>query len=236
MNMQLHLSWMRRLLQRLIARSLSAKGTTLMRLYYSPAACSMAAHITAREAGLPVSLVRVDLRTHRTEDGSDYYKINPKGYVPALELPDGAVLTEVAAIVQYLADQAPQSGLAPAAGTLERYRLQEWLTFISSELHKAMGPLFYPNTTAEAKTAIKEKLAVRFAFIEKALAGRDYLTGQTFTAADAYAFTILNWTGMLGVDVQPYPQIRAYMDRVGSRSKVREVIRAEGVLKEAAAA
>lgn len=194
----------------------------------------MAAHITAREAGLPVSLVKVDLQTHKTEDGADYYTINPKGYVPAIELPDGNVLTEVAAIVQYLADQAPQTGLAPTAGTLERYRFQEWLTFISSELHKGLSPLFGPTATAEAKAAVRNRVAARLADFERALTGRDYLLGSRFTAADAYAFTILNWTGMLGVDLQPYPNIRAYMDRVAARPKVQEAMHAEGLLKAAA--
>ncbi len=205
-----------------------------MKLYYSPAACSMAAHITAREAGVPVTPVKVDLRTHRTEAGADYYAINPKGYVPALELPDGGVLTEVAAIVQYLADQQPASGLAPAAGTLERYRLQEWLTFISSELHKGLGPLWYPDTLAETKKSIKEKVAKRLAYLEGVLSGRPYLMGERFTAADAYAFTILNWTTLLGVDVAPYPKLRAYVDRVAARPKVQETLQAEGLLKAAA--
>lgn len=205
-----------------------------MKLYYAPGACSMAVHITAREAGLPVSLVKVDLRTHKTEDGTDFYSINPKGYVPAIELPDGGLLTEVAALVQYVAEQVPETGLAPAAGTPERYRFLEWLTFISSELHKGMSPLFHPMT-AEVKAATKEKLATRFAIIEKALAGRDYLTGSQFTAADAYAFTILNWTGMLSIDLQPFPAVRAFLERVAARPKVQETLRAEGLLKAAAA-
>lgn len=144
------------------------------------------------------------------------------------------MLTEVAAIVQYLADQAPQTGLAPTAGTLERYRFQEWLTFISSELHKGLSPLFGPTATAEAKAAAKNRVAARLADFERALTGRDYLLGSRFTAADAYAFTILNWTGMLGVDLQPYPNIRAYMDRVAARPKVQEAMHAEGLLKAAA--
>jgi glutathione S-transferase len=183
---------------------------------------------------VPVTPVKVDLRTHRTEAGADYYAINPKGYVPALELPDGGVLTEVAAIVQYLADQQPASGLAPAAGTLERYRLQEWLTFISSELHKGLGPLWYPDTLAETKKSIKEKVAKRLAYLEGVLSGRPYLMGERFTAADAYAFTILNWTKLLGVDVAPYPKLRAYVDRVAARPKVQETLQAEGLLKAAA--
>ena len=206
-----------------------------MKLYYSPGACSMAVHITAREAGVPVSLVKVDLRAHKTEDGTDFYSINPKGYVPAVELPEGGLLTEVAAVVQYVADKAPQSGLAPAAGAPERHRFLEWLTFISSELHKGMSPLFH-SLTAEAKAATKEKLATRFAILEKALTGRDYLTGSQFTAADAYAFTILNWTGMLNVDLQPFPAVRAFMDRVAARPAVQEAMRTEGILKAKAEA
>jgi glutathione S-transferase len=204
-----------------------------MKLYYSPGACSMAPHIVAREAGLEVTPVKVDLRTHKLEGGADFYAVNPKGYVPAIELPDGGVLTEVAAIVQYLADQAPQSGLAPAAGTPERYRFQEWLTFISSELHKGMGPLWHP-VPAEQKKGIKDKLATRFSYLEKVLGGRDYLNGAAFTAADAYAFTILSWTKFLDLDLEPYPRIRGYMDRIAARQAVQATLAAEGLLKQAA--
>ena len=204
-----------------------------MKLYYSPGACSLAVHIALREAGTPVSLVKVDLRSHRTEDSIDYYSVNPKGYVPALELPDGSLLTEVAAILQFAADQAPSAELAPPAGTLERARLHEWLTFVSSELHKGLGPLFHP-VSAETKAAIKEKLATRFRHLEKALAGRDYLMGSRFTVADAYAFTILNWAGMLNIDLAPFPAVRSYLVRVAARPQVQEALRAEGLLKAAA--
>ena len=204
-----------------------------MKLYYSPGACSMAAHIVAHEAGLDVTPVKVDLRTHKLEGGADFYAINPKGYVPAIEFPDGGIFTEAAAIVQYLADQAPDAGLAPAAGTLERYRFQEWLTFVSSELHRGMGPLWRP-VGADQKKAIKDKLATRFAYLENALAEGDYLTGPNFTAADAYAFTILNWTKFLDLDLEPYPRIRAYMDRIAARPAVQATMGAEGLLKQAA--
>lgn len=205
-----------------------------MKLYYSPGACSLAPHIVSREAGQPVDLVRVDLKAHKTESGDDYYAINPKGYVPAIQFDGGDVLTEVANLVQYIADKNPASNLAPAAGTMERYKFQEWLTFISSEIHKGFGPLFYPTTPEAMKQAARDKLATRFAWVDKQLAGKDYLTGKTFTAADAYAFTVLNWTGMLGVDLKPYPNIQAFMARVGGRPKVQEALRAEGLLQAAA--
>ena len=205
-----------------------------MKLYFSPGACSLAPHIVSHEAGQPVDLVKVDLRAHKTEAGEDYYGINPKGYVPALQLDGGELLTEVANLVQYLADRNPASGLAPAAGTLERYKLQEWLTFISSEIHKGFGPLFYPTTPEETKKTTRDKLATRFAWLDKQLAGKDYLTGKTFTAADAYAFTVLNWSGNVGVDLSPYGNIQAFMARVAARPRVQDAMRAEGLLKQAA--
>jgi glutathione S-transferase len=206
-----------------------------MKLYYSPGACSLAPHIVSREAGLDIELEKVDLGAKKTSSGSDFLAVNPKGYVPALQLDNGEVLTEAAALVQYLADQAPQSGLAPAAGTMERYRLIEWLTFISSELHKGLGALFNPKLSDDSKQASKEKIAVRLGWLDKQLAGRDYLTGSRFSVADAYAFTILNWSGMLNVDLSPYANIRAYMDRVAARPKVQDALRAEGLLKAQAA-
>lgn len=205
-----------------------------MKLYYAPGACSLAPHIVSRETGQPVDLVKVDLKSHRTEANADYYGVNPKGYVPALQLDSGEVLTEVANLVQYLSDQKPDSGLAPAFGTLDRYRLMEWLTFISSELHKGFGPLFYPTTPEETKKTARDKLASRFKWLDGKLAGKDYLMGKTFTAADAYAFTVLNWTGNLGIDLSAYPNVQAYMGRVAARPKVQEAMRAEGLLKQAA--
>lgn len=205
-----------------------------MELYYSPGACSLATHIISREADLPVSLVKVDLGTKKTATGADYLAINGKGYVPAIRFEDGEVMTEVAALLQVLADKNPAAGLAPAPGAPERYRLIEWLTFISSELHKGVGPLWNPTTPEEMKTATKEKLAGRLAWMESQLAGRDYLTGQ-FSIADAYAFTVLNWAGMLDVDLTPYPNIRAFIARVAARPKVQEALRAEGLLRAKAA-
>ena len=152
-----------------------------MKLYYAPGACSLAPHIVAREAGIPLGLEKVDLSSHTTETGANFRSINPKGYVPAIALDDGSVLTEVAAIIQYLADQGPGSGLAPANGTMERYRLIEWITFISSEIHKGFGPLWNPSTPEAVKAAAKEKLATRFAYLDKTLATRPFLTGATFT-------------------------------------------------------
>jgi glutathione S-transferase len=204
-----------------------------MKLYYAPGACSLAPHIVSREAGLPLDLEKIDFGTRKTEKGEDYLAINPKGYVPALRLDDGQVMTEVAAVLQYLADQRPQSNLVPAFGTVERYRLMEWLTFISSELHKSFGPLFDPKTSPDAKAAIKARLATRLKWLDGQLAGRDYLMGKQFSAADAYAFVVLNWAGMLDVDLSSYPNVRTFIDRVAARPQVKEALRAEGLLKTA---
>ena len=205
-----------------------------MKLYYSPGACSLAPHIVAREAGLPVDLVKVDLATHRTETGADYFGINPRGYVPALEI-DGELHTEVAALVQYLAEQAPGSTLLPPAGTMERFRVQQWLAFVSSELHKTFSPwLWHAETAEQTKQAAREKLAVRFAELDKHLADHAYLTGDTFTVADAYAFTIVNWSNFLKVDLKPYPNLSAFMARVAARPKVREALKAERLVAAAA--
>ena len=206
-----------------------------MELYYAPGACSLATHIVSREAGLAVNLVRVDMGTKKTEAGADYFAINGKGYVPAIRFDDGEVMIEVATLVQVLADKNPGAGLAPALGTQERYRLMEWLTFIGSEIHKGFAPLWYPTTPEATKTAIKQRLAMRFAWLEQQLAGRDYLMGARFSVADAYAFAILNWAGMLNVDVAPYPNIRAFLARIASRPKVQEALKAEGLLHDKAA-
>lgn len=200
-----------------------------MKLYYTPGACSLASHIVATEAGLPLQLVKVDLREHRSEDGSDFTAINPKGYVPALVLNDGEVLTEGVAIMQYLADLAPQSGLAPAAGTMARYRLQEWLTFVSSEIHKMFGPLWNPDIPEEIKEGARGRLARRFTWLDPELAHRSYLMGEAFTAADAYAFTVVNWCGFHQVDLAPYANLRAFMDRVRNRPKVQQALKEEGL-------
>lgn len=204
-----------------------------MKLYYSPGACSLSVHIATREAGLAVDLVKVDLASHRTEDGADYFTVNPKGYVPCLALPDGSVLTEVAALLQYVAEQKPETGLAPAYGTMERTRLQELLAFIGSEIHKGFGPLWNPATPDTVKDATKKKLAQRFTYLDSILADRPYLMGSTFTVADAYLFTIMSWAKHLAVDLAPYEHLRAFLGRVAARPKVRETLVAEGLLKSA---
>ena len=202
-----------------------------MKLYYSPGACSLSPHIVVREAGLPVTLVQASTKTHRLDDGTDYYGIHPKGYVPLLELDSGERLSEGPAIVQYLADRNPASGLAPAAGTMERYRLQEWLNFITSELHKQFGPMFAANTPEEYKKILREKIAGRYDWLSGELGGKDYLMGKQFTVADAYLYTILRWTGFVGMDLKRWPVLSAYESRVGSRPKVREALVAEGLIK-----
>jgi glutathione S-transferase len=205
-----------------------------MKLYYAPGACSLSPHIVSRELGIPVELKKVDNKTKTIEDGGDYWKVNPRGYVPALELDDGQVLTEGPAIVQYLADKKPDAGLAPKAGSLERYRLQEWLNFLTSEVHKAFSPLFKPNTPEEYKAITKQNIAARFDWIDKQLAGKDYLTGKQFTVADAYLFVLLGWTGPTGIDLARWPNLAAFHKRVGARPKVQEALQAEGLVKKAA--
>lgn len=206
-----------------------------MKLYYSPAACSLAVHIVAREAGLDFDLVKVDLLKHRTESGADLSAVNRKNYVPAIELDDGQVLTEVAALVQWVADQAPDSGLLPQAGTLERFRVQEWLNFVATELHKGFSPWLWHNDTAEStRDSVLNKLAARFALIEERLGSRSYLAGETFTVADAYAFTIINWSNFLKVDLGLFPRIRDYLARIEVRPSVQEAMSAEGLIRKAA--
>ena len=202
-----------------------------MKLYYSPGACSLSPHIVAIEAGLPIEFEKVDLGKHKTESGKDFMTINPKGYVPTLQLDDGTILTEGPAIVQYLADQKPGSGLAPANGSVERYKLQECLNFIGTELHKNFGPLFNPATPEAVKEMSKANITKRLAYLNDQLANKQYLLGNNFTVADAYAFTIINWTNFINMDLKPYPNIVAYMQRVGSRPKVQETLRAEGLMK-----
>ncbi len=203
-----------------------------MKLYYSPGACSLSPHIILREAGLKATSVKVDTKTHKTEDGGDYYAVNPKGYVPLLELDDGDRLTEGPAIVQYLADRNPASKLAPAAGTMERYHLQEWLNFTTAELHKQFSPLFQSTTPAEYKETLKEKIGQRFDWVDQQLKGRDYLMGSTFTVADAYLFTMLTWTKHVGIDLARWPVLTAYQARVAARPKVREAMISEGLIKQ----
>ena len=203
-----------------------------MKLYYSPGACSLSPHIVAREAGIAVDLKKVDLKTKTLADGgASYTALNAKGYVPALGLDDGSMLTEGPAIVQYLADQKPDSGLAPKSGTTDRLRLQEWLNFISSELHKAMGTFFNPKAPDDWKAAVTERLGVRMDYVAKELAGKQYLMGDKFSVADAYLFTILNWAPMVKFDMARWPAITEYYKRVAQRPKVQEALKAEGLVK-----
>jgi glutathione S-transferase len=202
-----------------------------MKLYYSPGACSLSPHIALLEAGLEADLVKVDLKSHKLDGGDDYYGVHVKGYVPLLELDDGQRLSEGPAIVQYIADRNPASGLAPAAGTLERYRLQEWLNFITSELHKSFSPLFDAAAPAEWKEIVKQRLGKRFDWLAEQLAGKDYLMGAQFTVADGYMFTVLNWTQWVGIDLKRWPVLAAYAARVAARPKVHEAMKAEGLVK-----
>jgi glutathione S-transferase len=207
-----------------------------MKLYYAPGTCSLSPHIVAREADIALELERVDIaaQPHRTASGQTFAAVNPKGYVPVLRLDDGQLLTEGVAIVQYLADLAPSSGLAPPAGTLERYRLQEWLTFISSELHKMFSPwLFHPELGDAAQRGARAKIADRFAFLDRHLEAQPYLMGQQFTIADAYAFTIVGWARLQRIDLADFPALKDYMERVAARPKVRDAMRAEGTLQAA---
>jgi glutathione S-transferase len=198
-----------------------------MKLYFAPGACSFSPHVALREAGLDFELVKVDLKTGKLADGGDFVRINPKGYVPALELDDGEVLTEGPAIVQYIADRKPEAGLAPKAGTFERYRLQEWLGFINSEIHKAFGPLFMPATPADYQAAAREKLAKRLSFVAEQLEKNDFLLGKQFGVADAYLHTTLNWTQWTGIDLARWPSLVAFQERVGSRPSVKAARAAE---------
>ena len=202
-----------------------------MKLYYSPGACSLSPHIVLREAGLAFDLVLASTKTHKLADGSDYYGINPLGYVPLLELDDGTRLREGPAIVQYIADQVPTRNLAPANGTLPRYRLQEWLTFIGTEVHKAFSPLFFPAMPEEGKQIYRDRLASRFQWIDGQLAGKAYLMGEHFSVADAYLFTVTNWAKPMNIDLSPYPNLVAMRDRVAARPAVQEAMKAEGLLK-----
>jgi glutathione S-transferase len=203
-----------------------------MKLYYAPGACSLSPHIVAMEAGIPLDLEKVDLKTHKTEHGDDYYAVNPKGYVPALRLDDGAVLTEGPAIVQYLADKKAETKLAPPAGTLERYRLDEWLTFINGEIHKAFFPLVAGGSDS-AKQEARAKVKKRFDYVEKQLAGKEFLMGDSFTVADAYFFVMLTWANHTGIDLNPFPNIASFFDRVAKRPAVRKTLQDEGLRKAA---
>jgi glutathione S-transferase len=202
-----------------------------MKLYYSPGACSLSPHIVLRESGLAFEPVLASTKTHKLQDGTDFYTINPKGYVPLLELADGSRLSEGPAIVQYIADQVPDKNLVPAAGSMARYRVQEWLNFISTELHKGFTPLFNPATPEDYKPSVKERLNGRLSWVDGQLAGKSYLMGDTFCVADAYLFTVANWTKFVGVDISSLANLGAFMGRVAARPAVQEALKAEGLIK-----
>lgn len=202
-----------------------------MKLYYAPGACSLSPHISLREAGVSFDLEKVDTSTRRTESGADYLSINPKGYVPALQLDGGEVLTEGAAVVQFIADSHPDAGLAPAGGTLERARLQEHLNFIASEMHKAFTPLFDPSAPEAAKQAAPAAVARRLDHVERLLAdGRAHLLGERFSVADAYLFTVASWTGPTGIGLDRWPRLASFVARVAARPSVQAAMWAEGLL------
>jgi glutathione S-transferase len=202
-----------------------------MKLYYSPGVCSLSPHIVLREAGLDAELIKVDIHAHVLEDGSDFHAINPRGYVPILVLDNGEQLSEGPAIVQYLADLKPAAGLAPASGTMARYRLQEWLNFITSELHKGFAPLFDATTPDSVKTATITKLGKRIGWVAEQLDTKPYVLGEQFSVADAYLYTILNWCRGAGIDLNDWPVLAAYQKRVAARPAVRDALKAEGLLR-----
>lgn len=202
-----------------------------MKLYYTPGACSLAPHIVLREANLRFELAKVDLGTKKTESGEDYLQVNPKGYVPALRLDDGQVLTEVGTVVQYLADLKPEAVLAPKLGTMERYRLMEWLNFISTEIHKSFGPLWNPQTPEAARQNAIALLGKRFDYLVGALGEQQYVTGEQFTIADAYLFVVTNWTNLHKIDLGKWPTLQRFMARVGERPSVQAAMRAEGLIQ-----
>ncbi|MDP1678790.1 MAG: glutathione transferase GstA [Candidatus Nitrotoga sp.] len=200
-----------------------------MKLFYSPGACTLSPHITLRELQLPFELVKVDLATKTEETGVSYWTHNPKGYVPALLLDNGELLTEGPAIVQYLADLVPEKKLAPANGTMERYRLQEMLNFITSELHKGMGVMFKPQLPADWRVVVVETLGKRMDFLSNKLGGKSWLMGETFTVADAYLFTVLRWSELLKFDMSAWPELNKYVARVAARPAVQDALKAEGL-------
>jgi glutathione S-transferase len=201
-----------------------------MKLYYSKGACSLSPHIALHEAGLAHTAILASTKTHQLEDGTDFYTINPLGYVPLLELADGTRLTEGPAIVQYIADQVPAKNLAPANGTIERYKMQSWLTFIGTEIHKGFSPLFRPDTPAEYKAIAAEKVASRLKYVDGQLAGKNYLMGDNFCVADAYLFTVSNWTVPMKIDISGMPNLLAFRARMAARPAVQAAMKAEGLM------
>jgi glutathione S-transferase len=203
-----------------------------MKLYYSPGACSLSPHIALLEAGLPHDLVKVDLRAKKLENGDDYLKVNPKGQVPALQLDSGEIVTEGPVIVQMIADRVGKD-LAPARDSTERYKLLEWLNFITTELHKNFGPIFSPALADDAKAFFKDRVMGKFKYIDSQLGGRDYLMGKQFTVADGYLFTMLSWADRMKFDLSAMPNLLAYKARIAARPKVQEALNKEGLLKAA---
>ncbi len=204
-----------------------------MKLYYTPGACSLSPHIALLEAGLPYDLVKVDLRAKKLENGDDFLKVNPKGQVPVLALDSGELVTEGPVIVQMIADRAAGKNLAPARDSAERYKLLEWLNFITTELHKSFGPMFSPVLADEAKAFFKDRVMGKFRYVDGQLAGRDYLMGNQFTVADGYLFTMLSWADRMKFDLSEMPNLLAYKARVGARPKVQEALTKEGLMKAA---
>ena len=202
-----------------------------MKLYYSPGACSLSPHIVLHEAGLKHEAIMTSTKSHQLQDGTDFYSINPLGYVPFLVLDSGDTLHEGPAIVQYLADQAPEKNLAPANGTMARYHLQEWLNFISTEVHKGFGPLFSPATPEDFKPAIKANLHKRLTWVDEQLSNKSYLMGDQFTVADAYLITVTGWAQFVGLDITDLKHLQAYRERILARPAVQAAMKAEGLLK-----
>jgi glutathione S-transferase len=200
-----------------------------MKLFYMPGACSLAPHIIANEAGIDLDLVRVDGKSKKTEQGQDFLATNPNGYVPALVLPDGELMTEASVVVQYLADQKPGTGLMPKPGEMARYRVQQWLVFVATELHKFFGSFFKPDTPEATKEINRAHLSRRLAYVDQKLEGRSYLTGDTFTAADAYMWTVLGWAKFIGFDLSPFANVQRYLATVAERPAVQKALRAEGL-------
>jgi len=198
-----------------------------MKLYFMPGACSLSPHIALRETGLSFDLEQVDSKTKKTKSGADFLKVNPKGYVPALQLDDGQTLTEAAVIVQYIADKKPEAKLLPPAGTTERYRAQEWLNYIATEIHKGVGALFNPKLTDDWKDVLRESVAPKFDYLSKRLEGRSYAFGDAFSAVDGYLFTILGWPQYVGIDLAKWPVLKSYTDGIAKRPSVQAALKAE---------
>lgn len=203
-----------------------------MKLYFAPGACSLASHIALYETGLPFEIDKLNVPTKTTANGEDFMRINPKGYVPAIKLDDGSILTEGVAILQYIADQNPDSGLAPKSGTMERYRLQEWLNFISTEIHKTFGPLFNKTTPEEVKNNARNLLVKRLGYVETQLANKPYLMGDNFTVADAYLFVVVSWSSHVDFDLAQFPRIKEYTARIAARPSVQAAMKAEGLIQQ----